>query len=92
MKIYETMKIQIKLIFLLIPFLLIGCKKHGSSDSDNIEPSPDCKEKNIGTMSLTPQERLIQPYRLNDSLVFINIEIVILYLLLALIKVLGMTL
>jgi len=53
------------LLFLIIPSFLIpcGCKK--STD-------PGCVETNMGKISFTPQEKLIQPYRLGDSLVFFN--------------------
>ena len=43
--------------------MLAGCKKHHESN---------CVEIDHGTVSFTPQERLIQPYRVHDSLVFIN--------------------
>lgn len=43
--------------------ILIGCKKHSESG---------CVEINQGTIRLTQEERLIQPYRVHDSLVFYN--------------------
>ena len=44
-------------------FLLSGCKKHHENN---------CVETDHGTIGFTPQERLVQPYGLHDSLVFIN--------------------
>ena len=43
--------------------VLLACKKH---------EEPNCYENNKGNISLTPGEKLIHPYGMNDSLVFFN--------------------
>jgi len=50
-------------LIITVVLLLTGCKKHNESG---------CVETNHGTTSLTPQELLIQPYGVHDSLVFFN--------------------
>jgi len=58
--------LQLFLICSICSFvLLMGCKKHSDSGSE-------CIETLKGTISLTPEEKLIQPYGINDSLVFVN--------------------
>jgi hypothetical protein len=51
------------LLFILILLLFAGCKKHSDTG---------CVENLLGTKSFTAEEKLIQPYLLNDSLVFYN--------------------
>ena len=57
------MKVYFPVLIITVVLLLTGCKKHNESG---------CVETNHGTTSLTPQELLIQPYGVHDSLVFFN--------------------
>ena len=57
------MKSYLTLFLICSLILLMGCKKHSDSG---------CNENLLGTITLTPEERLIQPYGLHDSLVFYN--------------------
>ena len=59
------MKFRLPLFLICSFVLLMGCKKHSDSGSE-------CVETLKGTISLTPEEKLIHPYGLNDSLVFVN--------------------
>jgi len=61
------MKINSTILFFVIILLLISCKKGKETDNES-----NCIEINHGTISFTPQELLIQPYGVHDSLVFIN--------------------
>lgn len=59
------MKPLYSLIFLFIILILSCCKKNSGSITT-------CTENYQGKITLTSQEKLIQPYGINDSLVFIN--------------------
>ena len=61
------MKINSTVFYFAMILLFIGCKKHKETDNES-----NCIEINHGTISFTPQELLILPYHLHDSLVFIN--------------------
>lgn len=50
-------------MFLATMLFVIGCKKDDESE---------CVETFQGMVSLTPDERLLQPYKVNDTLVFFN--------------------
>jgi hypothetical protein len=51
------------LILCTLVLVVIGCKKHDENQ---------CVEINQGSLNLSPQEKLIHPYGIDDSLVFMN--------------------
>lgn len=61
------MKIYSSVLVITAILLLSSCKKHNETNNGT-----NCVESYLGTIVLTPQELLIQPYGVNDSLVFIN--------------------